>query len=324
VQPTPDPSICVLIPCLDEEETVAAVIGDFRRQFPDARILVVDNGSTDATRERARDAGAQVLLERRRGKASAVLSALRHIDEQLVILVDGDGTYPADGAGRLLAAYLAEPSDMITGTRTADRDAPSPFPPFHRAGTSVFAAVLGRVFGFRPADIFSGLRLLSRRFYKNVPINSRGFELEMELVIQAIDKGFTMAEVEVPYRHRPRGSASKLRTLRDGTRILRLLMVLFRDYRPMRFFSWLGTAGLTVGILAGIPPIYEYFTTGLIPRFPLAILAASVCTLSILTFFIGLLLESLLRHSREAYQVALRRFDESEHSGGRQVRGARS
>jgi glycosyltransferase involved in cell wall biosynthesis len=309
---TADPSICVLIPCLDEQETVAAVIADFRRQFPHARTLVVDNGSTDATRERARDAGAQVLVERHRGKATAVLSALRHVDEDVVLLVDGDGTYPADGAGRLLAAYLAEPSDMITGTRTADAAAPSPFPRFHRAGTSLFAAAIGRVFGYRPADIFSGLRLLARRFYKNVPINSRGFELEMELVIQAIDKGFTMAEVDVPYRDRPLGSESKLRTLRDGFRILRLLVVLFRDYRPMRFFGWFGTAGMTIGILAGIPPIYEYFTVGLIGRFPLAILAASVCTLSILTFFIGLLLESQLRQSREAYQVALRRFDESQ------------
>jgi len=301
--------LCVLIPCLNEEETIAQVVREYRDAFPAARILVVDNGSVDQTARLARDAGAEVLLERRRGKAQAVLAALPCIDHELLLMVDGDGTYPAAGARLLIERYRHEPSDMLTGVRCAiDRETPA-FRPMHQFGTGAFARILNVVFAHRTGDVFSGLRLFTRRFYKNVPILSRGFELEMELTIQCIDKGFTMAEVEVPFRERPDGSSSKLNTVQDGMRIFRLLLVLFRDYRPLSFF---GAAALVLGLLGGIAglfPVFEYLGTGQVQRFPLAILAAGLMNLAFLTGLTGVTLESALRHRREAFQLQLRQFD---------------
>ena len=302
-----DESLCILIPCLNEERGVPSVVREYRHQFPGARIVVVDNDSTDATAAVAREAGADVVVERRQGKACAVLTAFCEIDSDILIMVDGDDSYPADGAQRLLDRFRKESADMVTGIRRSS-NGQSCFRPLHQAGTSAFARVLGIVFGYKPLDVFSGLRLFSRRFYKNVPIHSRGFELEMELTIQAIDKGFSMADVEVPFRDRAQGSYSKLRTIQDGLRILRLLVLLFRDYKPFMFFSSLSLLTLAVGLVAGSLPVYEYFTTKMVGRFPLAILAAALCNLAAFTFFTGLLLESSLRHRREMFQIALRQF----------------
>lgn len=178
----------------------------------------------------------------------------------------------------------------------------------HQWGMSVFASVLNFVFGFKPLDLFSGLRLFSRRFYQHVPVLSRGFELEIELTIQAVDKSFSMAEIPVPFRSRAHGSASKLKTVEDGLRILRLLLVLFRDYRPLAFFGTIAGIVAVAGLTAGSLPIVEYFATGLVGRLPLAVLAASLMTLSIVIGLVGLVLEANLRYHREAYHIQLRKF----------------
>jgi len=301
------PSLTILIPCLNEERGVASVIREYAAAFPAANILVVDNGSEDGTAAVARLAGATVMMERRRGKARAVATALSAIDTDLVLMVDGDGSYPAEGARLMLEEYLLEPVDMITGIRSA-QDATPAFRPMHQWGMSVFAAVLNFVFRFKPLDLFSGLRLFSRRFYQHVPVLSRGFELEIELTIQAIDKSFAMAEIPVPFRSRAHGSASKLKTVRDGLRILRLLVVLFRDYRPLAFFGTIGATIAATGLAAGSVPIVEYLHTGLVNRLPLAVLAASLMTLSILIGLVGVLLEANLRYHREAYHIQLRKF----------------
>ena len=243
-------------------------------------------------------AGAEVITERRRGKATAVAAALAAIDTDLVLMVDGDGSYPAEGARLLVEEYLREPVDMITGIRSA-QNATHVFRPIHQWGMSVFAAVLNAVFHFKPLDLFSGLRLFSRRFYKHVPVLSRGFELEIELTIQAVDKGFAQTEIPVPFRSRAEGSKSKLRTAHDGFRILRLLLVLFRDYRPFAFFGNIALVTALAGLVAGSVPIAEYFSTGLVNRLPLAVLAASLVTLSIVVGLVGLVLESNLRYHRE-------------------------
>jgi glycosyltransferase involved in cell wall biosynthesis len=275
--------------------------------FPQADILVVDNGSDDGTAAAAHLAGAMVIIEKRRGKAQAVATALSVIDTDLVLMVDGDGSYPANGARLLVQDYLREPTDMIIGIRSA-QDASNAFRPMHQWGMSIFASVLNFVFRFKPLDLFSGLRLFSRRFYQHVPVLSRGFELEIELTIQAIDKNFSMTEIPVPFRTRANGSASKLKTVRDGLRILRLLLVLFRDYRPLAFFGTIGSLTAVAGLAIGSIPIAEYFRTGLVNRFPLAILAATLVTLSILIGLVGLLLEANLRYHREAYHIQLRKF----------------
>ncbi len=301
------PSLTILIPCLNEEHGIAAVVREYANAFPQAALLVVDNGSEDRTAEIARQAGATVLTERRRGKATAVATALAVIDTDLVLMVDGDGSYPAEGGRLLFDQYLREPVDMITGIRCA-QNAAEVFRPMHQMGMSIFAGVLNSVFRFKPLDLFSGLRLFSRRFYKHVPVLSRGFELEIELTIQAVDKGFAQTEVPVPFRSRAEGSASKLKTVRDGLRIFRLLLVLFRDYRPLTFFGNLALGFAFLGLTSGSVPVLEFFTTGLVHHLPLAVLAASLVTLSIIIGLVGLLLESNLRYHREAYHIQLRKF----------------
>lgn len=301
------PSLAVLIPCLDEEKGIADVVGDFRRAFPDARILVIDNGSSDATAAVAKAAGAEVWLEPRRGKGRAITTAFARLEEDLVIMVDGDGSYPAVGARRLLEEHLRDPADMITGLRTAESTTAA-FRPLHRFGGAAFAWVFRLVFQYEPGDLFSGLRLFSKRFYKNVPLLFRGFELETELTVQAVEKGFRLAEVAVPFRERALGSASKLRTVHDGVRILRLLFVLSRDYRPLVFFGAVALCFFVAGLAAGSLPVYEYYRTRLVGRFPLAILAAGLMNLSLFTLLTGVMLESGLRHRRESYQIRLRNY----------------
>ena len=303
-----EPSVCVLIPCLNEAPSIGQVIREFRDVFPRARILVIDNGSTDATGRIAGDGGADVLFEPRPGKARAVASALAVVDEDVVIMVDGDASYPAEGARRLYAEFLRRPADMLTGVRGVASAGESPFRPFHQLGAQAFALVIRMVFAHTPGDLFSGLRLFSKRFYRNVPILFRGFELETELTIQAIDKGFDLAEVPVPFRERAAGTASKLRTVRDGARIVRLITVLFRDYRPLLFFSLVALLFFVAGLWAGAYPIRDYVRTSRVDHFPLAILAAGLMNLALFCLLTGVVLESGLRRAREAYQIELRNF----------------
>lgn len=309
---TAAPTLTVLIPCLNEEVAIPGVVAEFKQAFPQARILVVDNGSTDATSARARAAGADVLLESRRGKAKAVATALGHVDTDLVLMVDGDGSYPAAGGQLLYQRYLETAADMITGVRQTQQDV---FRPGHQLGTSMFAKFVKAVFGQEPGDVFSGLRLFSRRFYMNAPVLSRGFELEIELTIQAIDKGFSTVDVPIPFGDRAEGTSSKLRTVRDGLRILRVLLTLFRDYHPMRFFGVIALMGYILGLLIGARPVYEFIATAYVSRVPSAVLAASIMIISTLVLLVGLILDSSLRHHREIYNLRLRRFGKNGGAG---------
>ena len=302
------PSVTILIPCHNEEKSVASVVNDYRLALPGARILVVDNSSTDSTCEVAAACGVGVLHEPRKGKARAVITALEQIDTDLLIMVDGDGSYPAEGARILFEHFCTQPADMITGIRCTEAGSGEIFRPLHQVGTSLFGRGLNLAFGFRSGDIFSGLRLFSKRFYQNVPVLSRGFELELELTVQAIDKGFLMAETPVPFRNRAAGTDSKLRTVRDGIRIARFLLVLFRDYRPLAFFGAVALFIASLGLAAGILPVIEYFQTGFVGRFPLAVLAASLMILACLALQTGLNLESSLRYHREGFQNRMRSF----------------
>ncbi len=300
-------SLTIVIPCLNEEAAIASVIEDYRETFPESDILVIDNGSTDQCGAVALEAGARVIQEPRPGKARAVATAFESIDSDLVIMTDGDGSYPASGARLLLNHYHKNGGDMITGIRTPDSDGLA-FRPLHQTGTRAFALGFSLVFGYQPQDIFSGLRLMSRRFYKNMPILSRGFGLEMELSIQAVEKQMQIAEITIPFRERADGTASKLRTVRDGLRILLVLILLFRDYRPLVFFGVISLTFFSASLIAGVLPIQEYLNTGYVGRFPLAVLAASFMIISLFTMQTGIILESTLRHAREAHQLTIRRF----------------
>jgi len=302
--------VAILVPCLNEELGIASVIADFRAAIPGCRIVVVDNNSTDETVEVARAAGADLVLsESRPGKAMAVLTGLDALSTDVIIMVDGDGSYLAEGGRILLDEYRRAPADMLTGIRVDGSG--KALKPLHKLGQRAFERALEMVFGHRPMDLFSGLRLFSRRFAENVPILSRGFELEIELTIQAIDKGFRVRDVPTPFRERAKGSFSKLRTFRDGFRILRFLLVLFRDYRPLRFFGVVAVLFALASLLAGAGPIADFWMTGLVARFPRAILAASLGVISFFSMQTGFILESSLRASREAVQIRMRQ------SGGR-------
>ncbi len=299
-------SLTVVIPCLNEEIAIGDVVREYLAAFPQSAILVVDNGSDDQTAALAEAAGAKVLREHRRGKAMAILAAFEQVDTDLILMVDGDGSYPAAGGQLLVAEYERQPADMLNGIRRVPDTSKTVFRPMHQKGTDFFSKIMNLLFGFQSADIFSGLRLFTRRFYQNVPILSRGFELELEFTVQAADKGFRVREIEVPFQERAKGSFSKLRTFSDGIRILRYLVIAYRDLRPLAFFSIVASSFFLLSVATGLPPIIGFLETGQVSRFPLAVLAASLMVVAILTAQVGFILESSLRHNREAFQVRLR------------------
>jgi glycosyltransferase involved in cell wall biosynthesis len=320
---TAAPSLTILLPCHDEERAIASVIEEYRRVFSDARILVVDNASSDRTAEIARSLGVEVIEEPRKGKARGVLTALSHVDTDLLLMADGDASYPAEGGRLLVEHYVRTGADMINGLRAPGQGPDAAvFRPAHQAGTRAFEAAVRLLFGVHTRDVFSGLRLFSRRFYEHVPLLHDGFELEMELTVQAVDKGFRSEEVPVPFRARWEGTHSKLSTVRDGFRILRALLLFHRDYRPLQYFSVLGSGAFTAGITAGWFPVAEFFRTGQILRLPLAVLAASLVIVAVVTFFSGVMLESGLRANRELFQVNLRAADAERNRAARRLRQA--
>lgn len=295
--------ITVGIPCLDEAATIGGVVADFRARFPAARILVIDNGSTDGTGEKARVAGAEVLLEVRRGKGWAVQRLFQECRSAWLLMVDGDDTYPADGAARLVAA--ADGVDVVVGDRRSDD--PRAFKGAHTMANRFLAWLVRRLFGCECGDLFSGMRLFHRRYYQNVPLLSTGFEVETELTLQAIDKCFRQRGVTVPYRPRPAGSVSKLRTLHDGLRVIRILLMIVKDLRPLLFFT--AVAGVLAGfsLLAGIWPIADYVQYRYVYRVPLAVLATGLALLSSLSLACGLVLDTLVRQRREDFVIRMRR-----------------
>jgi glycosyltransferase involved in cell wall biosynthesis len=305
--PSPDDEIVVVIPCHNEAPAIAAVVAEVRMQLPAARVVVVDNASSDGTAAAARAAGADVVFEPQKGKARAVLTAFERISARWVVLLDGDGSYPVEGARAALELARSGELDMVTGVRRAVSSAAA-FRPMHQLGSRAFERVFKVFFDLHPRDLFSGLRIFSRRYYETIPLLANGFELELEFTIQAIDKGMRTAEVEVPFRERTAGTSSKLSTVVDGFKILRMMIALVRDYRPLFFFGWGTALFVGAGLLAGAAPVYEYFTLGLINRFPLAILAASLMVIGCFTLQAGIILESNLRHHRESHQLRLRRL----------------
>ena len=292
------PVIAVLIPCYNEELTVAEVVRDFRAQLPEADIYVFDNNSSDRTVERAREAGALVSFERRQGKGYVVQSMFRQVDADIYIMVDGDGTYPPADVHRLLAPVLEDEADMVVGSRLHDESS-SQFKSLNRMGNKMFLSVLNSVFKVKITDMLSGYRVFNRRFVKGVPLFGGGFETETELTIKALERGYRVVEVPVDLTTRPEGSFSKIRIVHDGLRILNTILALFRDYKPLTFF---GAVGLLLGALALIPGlivVIEFFETGLVLRLPSAVLAVGLALAGMLSVTIGLVLHTIVRRSQE-------------------------
>ena len=296
----------MVIPCRDEEVAIGKVVSDFRRVLPAARVVVVDNASTDATAERALAAGAEVLRETREGKGFALLRGFGAApDADLVVMVDGDDTYPAEDLPALLSA-AERGADMVIGTRASSFDVGA-YRPGHTLGNRLFVVLVRVLFGVRTQDLFSGYRVLSRRFIDASPLIAQGFEIETELSLQALAGKFPVAEVPVHYRARPEQSASKLRTFRDGYRILIALLTFFRDYRPLTFFGLAGAFLLLLGLSAGGVVITGYVETGQVFRLPLAVLSVGLTLLSVMCFIGGTILSSINRRTSELAAMLARR-----------------
>jgi len=311
---TPTMRIAVLVPCFNEEAAVATVIRDFRKALPQARILVYDNNSSDRTVAVAREAGAEVRSERRQGKGHVVRRMFADVDADIYVLVDGDATYDAASAPRMIEMLLSDHLDMVVGFRVDQAEAAyrpgqvdqaeAAYRPGHRTGNWMLTSFLSSVFGQAFKDILSGYRVFSRRFVKSFPVLSDGFEIETELSVHALELALPVAETETPYYARPEGSFSKLNTWRDGFRILGTILKLYRSEKPLRFFTAIGVFLTLVSIGLAIPVIFTYLEEGLVPRLPTAVLSMGMMILAVLSVSSGLVLDTVTRGRREMKLLA--------------------
>jgi glycosyltransferase involved in cell wall biosynthesis len=289
--------VAVLIPCHNEEHAIPKVIADFRTALPAALIYVYDNNSTDRTVELARFAGARVYSEPLQGKGHVVRRMFSDIDADIYVLVDGDDTYSAATVEPMIRKLIDERLDMMTGTRVTEvLDA---YRRGHRLGNTVLTGLVRRAFGSRISDMLSGYRVFNRRFVKSFPALSSGFEIETELTVHALGLAMPVGEMVTPYKERPQGSVSKLRTYSDGLRILQTIIFLVKEERPLAFFASIGAILLASALILALPIFVEFHRTHLVPRFPTAILAASMVLLSFLSLACGLILDSVARGRKE-------------------------
>lgn len=300
-----DCEVAVVIPCLNEEQTIGKVIDDFRRELPTAHIYVFDNNCTDRTASIAKEHGAIVIREPRQGKGYVVERIFEEIQADYYVMVDGDDTYPADKVHQLLEPLLESGADMVIGTRLAEFDKAS-FRPLHHGGNLLVKNLINWTFSAQLADILSGYRAFSRRVVAQIPVISAGFEIETEMTIQMLHHRLTLKEVDIPYGVRPEGSVSKLHTIRDGIRVLNMLFRLLRAYRPLEFFGTVGILFFLAGLLAGIAPIRDYILHQYVYHVPLAILATGLVILSGVNFVLGILLSTLNTRFRELHSVMAR------------------
>jgi glycosyltransferase involved in cell wall biosynthesis len=305
------PRIAALIPCYNEELTVGKVIDDFHKYLPEATVYVYDNNSSDNTAEIARQHKAIVRFESRQGKGNVVRQMLRDIDADYYIMVDGDDTYPIEQANELLAPLFVNEADHVIGDRLSNGAYHKENKrAFHDFGNSFVRYLIKKLYHYEYADVMTGYRAFNRTFAKSLPILSPGFEIETELSIQAADKRWRIAQIPINYRDRPAGSFSKLNTFSDGLKVLGMIFTLFKDYKPLGFFSILAFISLVIGLILGIPVIMEFNNTGVVRRFPTAILAVAFCGLAFLLLCSGLILDTVVKGSRRQWELnALREYE---------------
>ena len=305
--------IAVLLPCYNEASTIAKVVTDFRAALPEADIYVYDNNSTDGTAQAAQQAGAIVRHEPVQGKGNVIRRMFREVEADCYLMADGDDTYPADQARQMVTPVLEEHVDMVIGDRLSSTYFEQNKRPFHNGGNRVVRWLIRRFWHTDIHDIMTGYRAFSRAFVKNFPVMSGNFEIETEMTIHALDRRFLLREVPVAYRDRPQGSVSKLNTFSDGISVLKTIVLLYKEYRPLRFFSWLAAFLTLAGVLLLIPVLVEYFHTGLVPRFPTLIVSMFLLLAALLSLFTGLCLDVIVSKDRKAYELRLLRQEESQH-----------
>jgi len=288
----PAPSLAVILPCYNEAGSIEKVVADFRRELPAAQVYVIDNNSSDGTAVQARAAGAIVIAERQRGKGNAVRRAFSEIEADIYVIADGDGTYDAGRAGSMVEKLLVEHLDMVVGVRRAVQA--SAYRTGHRWGNRLFNQIVHMLFDDRFSDIFSGYRVFSRRFVKSFPALSTGFEIETEMSVHAIHLRLPTAEVETDYSERSNGSVSKLKTYRDGFRILLTVLMLLKAVRPLALFGALAVLFLAMAFALGMPILWHFMQTGAVPRIPTAIGVVGLTVIGAISLITGIILDSIM------------------------------
>lgn len=304
--------IAVLIPCYNESITIKKVVEDYKRALPDATIYVYDNNSNDGTDEIAHEAGAVVKYEYRQGKGNVIRSMFRDIEAECYLMIDGDDTYPAEDAQKMIDLVLNKGVDMVIGDRLSSTYFTENKRPFHNLGNRVVRWAINKLFKSNIKDIMTGYRAFSRLFVKSFPVLSKGFEIETEMTIHALDKNFLLEEVPISYRDRPEGSESKLNTVSDGVKVLKTIVTLFRDYKPLLFFSISSVLCIACSIVLFVPVLLEYFSTGLVLRFPTLIVSGVLLTIGILLWICGLILHVTVKKHRQLYELLLNQLNRND------------
>ena len=297
--------IAILIPCYNESQTISKVIKDYKKVLPEADIYVYDNNSTDKTDEIAKKAGAIVRYEYRQGKGNVIRTMFREIDADCYLMIDGDDTYPAENAKEMCELVLNGRADMVIGDRLSSTYFVENKRLFHNFGNKIVRFLINFLFKNKVKDIMTGYRAFSKEFVKGFPVLSKGFEIETEMTIHAVDKNFKLVEVPVDYRDRPAGSVSKLNTYSDGFKVLKMIATLFKEYKPFYFFGLFALIFLILAFIFGTPIVIEYFKTGLVPRFPTLIVASIFLVLSILLWITGIILEVIVKKHKQLYELYL-------------------
>ena len=295
--------IAVLIPCYNESQTIEKVVKDFKKALPTADIYVYDNNSKDGTDEIAKKAGAIVKYEYNQGKGNVIRSMFKQINADCYLMIDGDDTYPAENAKEMCDLILEGKADMVIGDRLSSTYFTENKRPFHNFGNKIVRFLINKLFKNNVKDIMTGYRAFSYSFVKTFPVLSKGFEIETEMTIHAVDKNFKTTEVQVNYQDRPEGSESKLNTYSDGIKVLKTIATLFKEYRPMAFFGLLSFLLLVISLIFMVPVFIEYFQTGLVPKLPTLIFSLFILVFSLLSFICGLILQVITKKHKQLYEL---------------------
>lgn len=297
--------IAVLIPCYNESKTIKKVVSDYKKVLPEADIYVYDNNSSDGTDKIASESGAIVRYERKQGKGNVIRSMFQDIEADCYIMVDGDDTYPAENAREMCDLVLNDGIDMVIGDRLSSTYFQENKRPFHNMGNKLVRNLIEIMFKTNIKDIMTGYRAFSYKFVKTFPVLSKGFEIETEMSIHAVDKNFTLKEIPVMYRDRPEGSVLKLNTYKDGLKVLKTIGTLFKEYKPALFFNIIALIVFIISIILAVPVFSEYFRTGLVPRIPTLVVSGILFIVGLLLETTGLILQVTVKKNRQAFEISL-------------------
>ena len=297
--------IAVLIPCYNEEKTIGKVVKNFHNALPDAKIYVYDNNSTDNTSKIAKKEGAIVKHEYKQGKGNVVRSMFRDINAECYIMVDGDDTYSAKDAKKMCDIILEEKADMVIGDRLSGSYFKENKRKFHNTGNKLVRFIINKLFHTNINDVMTGYRAFNKKFVKGFPVLSKGFEIETEMTIHAIDKNYHCVEIPIDYKDREEGSVSKLNTFHDGYRVIKTIGILFKEFKPSVFFGFISLIFFIIAMIFGTSVVIEYYETGLVPRFPTLIVASIFLVISLLLWITGIILKVIVKKQKETYEIMM-------------------